>query len=91
MPLKEVCSFTDYHGSVEQEHAKIAKSFADFTIRHYGSATTVVFEGCEEESPNKDDTHQRRGHKFIQLRQIHQVRRRVPVKRRIQTETEPNE
>ena len=40
----------------------IAKSYANFTIRHYGSATTVVFEGCEEESPIKDDAHQRRGH-----------------------------
>ena len=34
----------------------------DFTTRHYGSATTGVFEGCEEESPIKYDTHQRRGH-----------------------------
>ncbi len=75
MPLKEVCSFTDYHGSVEQEHVKIAKSFADFTIRHYGSATTVVFDGYEEESCiREEDTI------FIQLsaslpRQVSQARR----------------
>ena len=63
MSLKEVHSFTEYHGSLEQqEYAIIAKSYDDFTIRHCGSATTVVFEVCEEESPIKDDTHQRRGH-----------------------------
>ena len=29
------------------------------TIRHYGSATTVAFDGWEEESPIKDYTHQK--------------------------------
>ena len=48
--LKEVHSFTDYHYSLEQDYGKIAKSYADFAIRHYGSATTVVFDGYEEES-----------------------------------------
>ena len=62
LELKEVHSLSEYHDSLEQDYAKIAKSYADFTIRHYGSATTVVFDGCEEESPIKDGTHQRRVH-----------------------------
>ena len=57
----EVHSFTEYHDSTEQDYGKIAKSYADFIIRHYGSATTVGFDSCEEGSPIKDDTHQRRG------------------------------
>ena len=54
-------SFTEYRGTTEQDtcNGKIAmKSYANFTIRHYGSATTVAFDGCEEESPIKDDTQQ---------------------------------
>ena len=50
LELKEVHSLSEYHDSVEQDHGKIAKSYADFTIRHYGSSTTVVFDGYEEES-----------------------------------------
>ena len=37
-------------------YGEIAKSYTDFAIRHYGPATTVVFDGYEE-----DNTHQRRG------------------------------
>ena len=36
LELKEVHSFSEYHDSLEQDHGKIAKSYADFTIRHYG-------------------------------------------------------
>ena len=36
---------------------KIAKSVADFTIRHYGSSSTVVFDGYEEESRISHDIH----------------------------------
>ena len=40
---------------------EIAKSYADFAIRHYnGPATTVVFDGYEEWPSIKDNTHQRR-------------------------------
>ena len=47
LELKEVHSFSEYHDSLEQDHGKIAKSYADFTIRHYGSSSTVVFDGYE--------------------------------------------
>ena len=50
LELKEVHSFSEYHDSLEQDHGKIAKSYADFAIRHYGSSSTVVFDGYEEES-----------------------------------------
>ena len=60
--LKEVHSSSKYHGSLEQNYAKIAKSYAGFTIRHDGSSTTVAFEDCEEESPTKDDTYQSTRH-----------------------------
>ena len=62
MSVMEVHLFTEYHDSTEQEYGKIAKSYADFTIRHYGSSTTVAFDGCDEGPPVEDDTHQRRGH-----------------------------
>ena len=42
-------------------YGEIAKSYADFAIRHYGPATTVVFDGYEEWPSIKDNTHQRRG------------------------------
>ena len=42
-------------------YVEIAKSYADFGIRHYGPATTVVFDGYEEGRSIKDNTHQRRG------------------------------
>ncbi|KAK4298605.1 hypothetical protein Pmani_008001 [Petrolisthes manimaculis] len=45
-----------------QNDGEIAQSYADFTVRHYGSATTVVFDGYEEGPSIKDNTHQRRGH-----------------------------
>ncbi|KAK4304743.1 hypothetical protein Pmani_023319 [Petrolisthes manimaculis] len=45
-----------------QNYGVIAQSYADFTVRHYGSATTVVFDGYEEGPSIKDNTHQRRGH-----------------------------
>ena len=61
MSLKEVHSFTEYHSSLEQDYGKTGKSYANFNIRHYGSANTVVFDGYDEESPIKDDT-QIRGH-----------------------------
>ena len=57
----EVCSFTEYHGSSEQDYGEIATFYADFAIRHYGPATTVVFDGYEEGPSIKDNTHQRRG------------------------------
>ena len=41
-------------------HGAIAKSYADFTIRHYGKAT-IVFDGYGEGPSVKDNTHQRRG------------------------------
>ena len=56
-----VHSSTEYHGSSEQDNGEIAKSYADFAIRHYGPATTVVFDGYEEGPSIKDNTHQRRG------------------------------
>ena len=74
LELKEVHSFTEYHDSLEQDHGKIAKSYADFTICHYGSSTTFVFDGYEEESCiREEDTI------FIQLsaslmRQIYHAR-----------------
>ena len=45
--LKEVHSLNEYHGSLEQCYGKIARRYVDFTIRHYGSATTVVFHRYE--------------------------------------------
>ena len=56
LELKEVHSFSKYHDSLEQDHGKIAKSYADFTIRHYGSSSRVVFDGYEEESRREEDT-----------------------------------
>lgn len=50
-------------------YGAIAKSYADFTIRHYGKAT-VVFDGYSEGPSIKDNTHQRRGentHPIINL------------------------
>ena len=44
-----------------QSYGEIAQSYADFTLRHYGSATTVVFDGYEKGPSIKDNTHQRRG------------------------------
>ena len=44
-----------------RRYGEITKSYADFAIRHYGPATTVVFDGYEEGSSIKDNTHQRRG------------------------------
>ena len=55
LELKEVHSFSEYHDSLEQDHGKIAKSYADFTIRHYGSSSTVVFDGYEEESRIREE------------------------------------
>ena len=74
LELKEVHSFSEYHDSLEQDHGNIAKSYADFTIRHYGSSSRVVLDGYEEESRiREDDTI------FIQLsaslmRQIYHAR-----------------
>ena len=31
-----------------QSYGKIAQSYADFTIQHYGSATTIVFDGYRD-------------------------------------------
>ena len=42
-------------------YGEIAKYYADFAIRHYGPATTVVFDGYEEGPSIQDNTHQRRG------------------------------
>ena len=44
-----------------ESYGDIAQSYADFTIRHYGSATTVVFDGYDEGPSIKDNTHERRG------------------------------
>ena len=44
------------HGT---RYGKRTQSYADFTIRFYGSATTVVFDGYEEGPSIKYDTHQR--------------------------------
>ena len=55
LELKEVHSFSEYHDSLEQDHGKIAKSYADFTIRHYGSSSTVVFDGHEEDMRVRED------------------------------------
>ena len=55
LELKEIHSFSEYHDSLEQDHGKIAKSYADFTIRHYGSSSTVVFDGYEEESRIREE------------------------------------
>ena len=38
-------------------YGEIAKSYADFAVRHYGPATTVVFDGYEEGPSIKDNTH----------------------------------
>ena len=42
-------------------YGEIAKSYADFAIRHYGPATTVVFYGYDEGPSIEDNTQQRRG------------------------------
>ena len=55
LELKEVHSFSEYHDSLEQDHGKIAKSYADFTIRHYGSSSAVVFDGYEEKSRIREE------------------------------------
>ena len=59
LELKEVHSFSEYHDSLEQDHGNIAKSYAKsyahFTIRHYGSSSTVVLDGYEEESRIRED------------------------------------
>ena len=75
-----VHSFTEYHGSSEQD-GEIAKSYADFAIRHYGPATIVVFDGYEEGPSIKDNTHQRKDAICTQLsasllRQSFQARRK---------------
>ena len=57
LELKEVHSFSGYHDNLEQDHGKIAKSCADFTIHHYGLSSTVVFDGYEEESRINHDIH----------------------------------
>ena len=57
LQLKDVPSFSEYHDSLKQDHGKIAKSYADFTIRHYGSSSTGVFDGYEEESRISHDIH----------------------------------
>ena len=41
-------------------YGNIAKSYAEYTSKHYGSAT-VVFDGYEAGPSIKDNTHQRRG------------------------------
>ena len=41
-------------------YGAIAQSYADFTVRHYGSAT-VVFDGYDGGPSIKDNTHHRRG------------------------------
>lgn len=71
--IQDSVSETEYHaldgGSLlhrtpwkkGETYGDIAQSYADFTIRHYGSATTVVFE-CYDEGPSiKGNTHERRG------------------------------
>ena len=40
-------------------YGEIAQSYADFTLWHYGSATTVVLDGYEEGPSIKDNIHQR--------------------------------
>ena len=57
LELKEAHSFSEYHDSLEQYHGKIAKSYADFTIRHYGSSSrpTVDFDGYEEQSRIREE------------------------------------
>ena len=83
LELKKVHSFSEYHDSLEQDHGKIAKSYADFTIRHYGSSSSVVFDGYEEESRIREvDTI------FIQLlaslmRQIYHARRKGSCQERL--------
>lgn len=52
-----------------ENYGAIARSYADFTIYHYGKAT-VVFDGYSEGPSIKDNTHQRRGqhaHPIISL------------------------
>lgn len=43
-------------------YGAIAQLYADFTVRHYGSTATIVFDGYEEGPSIKDNTHLRRGH-----------------------------
>ena len=90
LELKEVHSFTEYHDSLEQYYGKIAKSYAEFTIRYYGSAT-VVFDGHEEESRiREEDTI------FIQLSaslliHIYHAIKKCPCQdMHVQTETDAN-
>ena len=45
-------------------YGAIAQSYADFSIRHYGSAT-VVFDGYGGGPSIKDNTHQRRGRQNV--------------------------
>ena len=94
MSLMQIHSFSEYHGTTEQYNGKIAKkSYANFIIRHYGSATTVAFDGCEEESPIKDGMHQNIRYNICKqlsaslLRQISQVRKKIHK----QTETDPDD
>ena len=53
--LKEVHLFSEYHDSMEQHHGKIAESYAEFTIRHYGSSSSVVFDSYDEESRIREE------------------------------------
>ena len=45
-----------------ESYGRIAQSYADFAIKHYGPSTTVAFDGYEEVPSIKDNTHHKRGH-----------------------------
>lgn len=44
-----------------ETYSAIVQLYADFTVRHYGSTATIVFDGYEEGPSIKDNTHLRRG------------------------------
>ena len=79
--MMEVHSFTEYHGSTEQDFGKMEKSYADFTIRHYGSANRLPLMAAREIHPLKTTRIREEDTMFIRLSasllgQISQVRRK---------------
>ena len=43
-----------------ESYGDIVQKYTDFTVRHYGPGTMIVFDGYEEGPSIKDNTHQRR-------------------------------
>ena len=83
LELKEVHSFTEYHDSLEQNRGKTAKLYADFTIRHYGSSTTVVFDGYGEESRMREEDTIFTQLSASPMRQIYHTRRKSSCQERL--------